>query len=80
MFPCVQLAPPCGAVAGQVAAEQVPLTHRLIPAACRSQSLEYVLPLQPQTGSNVGSQLVGLVVQVPVGSTSAQAPGGSSQN
>src|SRR4051812_46391812 len=74
MFPCVQLLPPGWAVDGQVELEQTPAAHLLMPAACRSQSLEYVRPSQPQTGSKTDSQPVGLIAQVPAGSTAAQSP------
>ena len=80
MLPCVQLLPGCGVVAGQLGLEQMPSAHLLTPAACRSQSFAYDFPSQPQTGTMVGSQPVGLLMHVPTGLAVAQAPGASSQN
>src|SRR4051794_11053437 len=80
MLPREQLLPGCGVVVGQLGLEQEPSDHLLMPAACRSQSFAYEFPSQPQTGTIVGSQLVGLLMHVPTGLTVAQAPGAYWQN
>src|SRR5262245_59392921 len=79
MLPCEQLLAGVGAVCGQLKLEQIPVAHRLTPAARRSQSLAYDTPSQPQTGSMVPSQTTGFVMQLPTGATVGQAPGASSQ-
>src|SRR5262245_13068379 len=80
MFPCVQLVPGVGAVCGQLKLEQMPVAHRLTPAARRSQSFAYDTPSHPHTVSTVGPQTTGLVMQLPTGSGVAHAPIAKSQN